>query len=491
MLADCLISIEDRQAIIFGGFKYDGELYYKIDDFPADIQNVAFTTEDGFFTFDTKVTLVGKGAKINISNVKFYDNNKNEINVSKYDILYKLATSDKWRRVDNNEIEVKAMGEYYIKLGTKKASYNISIYKTSVDDTVESEYKIVNVTNKVYEIAGTELEETAFVEDINGDTAWLPGGYIIPQIEDEQEIKSGLVIKDSDENEWVWVPVSKSELTTNMITSASATLCDTATATNKYSKLWNFTSTGREIYSKVSGSYTYKVGTPGQSHDSATRYYREPDVVIGSDGSSHDASQDYYNTILSTNTKNLTVDINQEKSLNMLAQQFVNDYNNMIKSIEEYGGFYIGRYELSESDSTPKVVRYGASGNITWYNAYVACSQFTNEDAIGTMIWGTQWDATLEWLAQSNIKDNTTGKSYSEIASSEGWGNYSNSENFQYKETADGEVKTKSSSTLIPTGSTEYTKANNIYDLAGNFYEWTHEAFYTSYRVLRRWRLQP
>ena len=108
------------------------------------------------------------------------------------------------------------------------------------------------------------------------------------------------------------------------------------------------------------------------------------------------------------------------------------------------------------------------------------------------MIWGTQWDATLEWLAQSYIKDNTTGKSYSDIAISARWGNYSDSDNFTYYTSSTDTTGTeKSGSTKIPTGSREYTKANNIYDLAGNFYEWTHEAFYTSYRVLRRWRLQP
>ena len=382
-------------------------------------------------------------------------------------------------------------------------TFPVTVTKGSYKMEVTQTGNLEKPAQKVEDIAGTKLEETTKVRDVNGDVAYVPGGYMISDVKTnategtktEQEIKSGLVIKDEAQNEWVWVPVSKSELTTNMITSASATLCDSSTTTNKYSKIWNFNSTGREIYSRVSVSYTYKAGMPGQSYDSTTKtyYYREPDVL---NNSSYDAKPEYYNTILCEDTENLTVDITKETPpLNLLAQQFVNDYNNMIKSIENYGGFYIGRYELSGSSSSPKVVRYGASGNITWYDSYVACSQFTNEDAIGTMIWGTQWDATLEWLAESYEKyheeDETIGKSYSKIASSAGWGNYSNSENFQYKETADGEVKTKSSSTLIPTGSTEYTKANNIYDLAGNCIEWTQEACLTSDRVLRRRPLRP
>jgi len=35
------------------------------------------------------------------------------------------------------------------------------------------------------------------------------------------------------------------------------------------------------------------------------------------------------------------------------------------------------------------------------------------------------------------------------------------------------------------TGFSEYWKANNIYDLAGNCYEWTREAYSTSSRAYR------
>ena len=371
--------------------------------------------------------------------------------------------------------------------GTFPATVTKGSYTMEVTQTGNLEKPAQNVQ----EIAGTKLDKTTKVRDINGEVAYVPGGYIISDVSTEKEVKRGLLIKDEAQNEWVWVPVSKRELTNNMITIGSATLCDSLTTTNKYSKIWNFNSRGREIYSKVSGSYTYKAGKPGQSYDSATntRYYREPDVL---NNSSYDANETYYNTILNENTENLTVDITKETpSLNLLAQQLVNDYNNMIKSIENYGGFYIGRYELSGNATSPKVVRYGASGGINWYNSYVACSKFTNKDAIGTMIWGTQWDATLEWLAQSYTKDNTTGKLYRDIARSARWGNYSDSDNFTYYTSiTDTTGTTKSGSKKIPTGSTEYTKANNIYDLAGNCYEWTQEAYDTDFRVLRRRLLQ-
>ena len=99
------------------------------------------------------------------------------------------------------------------------------------------------------------------------------------------------------------------------------------------------------------------------------------------------------------------------------------------------------------------------------------------------MIWGNQWDRTLMWLMECNAKEETTGKSKEEVISdSTSWGNYYNA-TFTYTNSS-GSTSTKNSgsSTRIPTGSTEYTKANNIYDLAGNVRDWTMEA----YDILRR-----
>ena len=69
------------------------------------------------------------------------------------------------------------------------------------------------------------------------------------------------------------------------------------------------------------------------------------------------------------------------------------------------------------------------------------------------------------------------------ISDSTSWGNYSNA-TFEYVNSS-GDTVTKTSSIRIPTGSTEYTKANNIYDLAGNARDWTMEAFGYNDRVCR------
>lgn len=95
-----------------------------------------------------------------------------------------------------------------------------------------------------------------------------------------------------------------------------------------------------------------------------------------------------------------------------------------------------------------------------------------NSSVKSTMIWGCLWDRTLIWLAETNqASSGVNGKSYAEIVNSSGWGNY---------ERDSGGTGVKQ-----PTGNSETWKANNIYDMAGNVYDWTIEANYTYSRVLR------
>ena len=70
---------------------------------------------------------------------------------------------------------------------------------------------------------------------------------------------------------------------------------------------------------------------------------------------------------------------------------------------------------------------------------------------------GINWDTMLQWLIDSG------SKSSSEISKdSTSWGNYSND---SFSNGATGNY----------TGKWDEAKANNIYDLAGNNWEWTQE----------------
>ena len=274
----------------------------------------------------------------------------------------------------------------------------------------------------------------------------------------QDSVKHGLVIKDEKNNEWVWVPVPDVTVMCDTSNTTEYTLCgttgDTAVTTNKYSK---------------SGIISGKTRiTPGTTSD-----FREPDLVVGS-GTEYDASDTssdtYYKTILGkTGTKE------------QLAQLFVDEYKAMIESVSKYGGFYIGRYELSGTVTEPTEKPGKTLTKTDWYNLYNACrsSKLQASDKVKTqMIWGCQWDVTMNWLISSGAK---TSNEVNTDSSS--WGNY--------KETSvkadDGKTELKASGTKekLNTGKTTFTMANNIYDLAGNCFEWTQEANNTDSRACR------
>ena len=79
----------------------------------------------------------------------------------------------------------------------------------------------------------------------------------------------------------------------------------------------------------------------------------------------------------------------------------------------------------------------------------------------------------------------TGNKTELQMSNSVSWGNYYDSE-FEYIDKYGTKTtKAKNHAKEIPTGNSEYTKANNIYDLAGNVWEWTMEANFTNSRTVR------
>ena len=229
--------------------------------------------------------------------------------------------------------------------------------------------------------------------------------------------------KDLDGNQWVWVPV---ETPTSLYTTVSdgiALAGSTGVKTTKY--------TNSEIISGVTR------GLPGSTS------YREPDILTHSTrGDNEDRAK----------TAGFS-------SLANMAETMKSDYEEMIASLEKYKGFYIGRYELTANGE-----KTGATQtSVNWWKLYKNCTTLASGTKVKTrMIWGLQWDATCNWLASSGFN----------ITYSTSWGNYKDN-------TATGHGSPQN------TGYSESWKANNIYDFAGNCYEFTQEADDASYRAIR------
>ena len=149
-------------------------------------------------------------------------------------------------------------------------------------------------------------------------------------------------------------------------------------------------------------------------------------------------------------------------------------------SVERYKGFYIGRYEAGDKESTvAKTLR--SSNDVTKtvtikanqapYNYVTRTQAVSLAEGFATkqgykaktkLVSSYAWDTTIAFLQKvnSDYGERSEGN-YREIA-------------FSYTDiTGASQTKSSSSSVLIPTGQT--TPVCNIYDMGGNVWEWTTE----------------
>ena len=323
------------------------------------------------------------------------------------------------------------------------------------------------------------LEDNEYMhveEDASGDKVPVPNGYVGSSVAGENEIDTGYVIYEGEEavtdsnvadaqknrNQYVWVPVP--DISKFYGTDANG---------KKWGKIYTFSSSTSSGYDEITGTQPYNWSeSNGVMTISSKTNYREPDVVAKYSSTGYD---------MDSRLKTLGIGA---KTTHEFLNQLEKEFNNMVASVEKYGGFYIGRYETGNINQDTPVIQKGNTNisSQTWYNMYKRCKNIkgANTNVETGMIWGNQWDRTLMWLIE------TGSKTKEQIADdSTSWGNYYNA-TFEYVNSS-GSTATKNegSSTRIPTGSAEYTKANNIYDLAGNVRDWTMEAYSTDYRVCR------
>ena len=156
-------------------------------------------------------------------------------------------------------------------------------------------------------------------------------------------------------------------------------------------------------------------------------------------------------------------------------------------SVERYKGFYIGRYEAGDKESTGttkatfRTSSSDASNSVTIKAAQVPYNYVTRTQAVSLaegfatkqgykaktkLVSSYAWDTTIAFIE----------KTVNNYGSSSSQGNYSNT-SVTYKDITDEskpeKTKAENSSLLVATGQT--TPVCNIYDMGGNVFEWTTE----------------
>ena len=319
-------------------------------------------------------------------------------------------------------------------------------------------------------ILSNQEEHFSYIESKDKKQVPIPNGYVQSILEDEQYVDKGFVIYDESVNwekienleeeekknailqiqsksdQYVWVPVSNIEIDDIYGIDSSGKICG---------KLYSY---GIENWSQEG----WKILNGDYYNIKGRDIYLEPSFIASTGGETLD-------------------DMVTEKTLNKTKYELYIELEQMyyraIKSIKKYGGFYIGRYETGIENGEAVVRRMNEEiSNQTWYEMYKKTKKIRkdNDNIETSLIWGSLWDHTLKWFV------NTNAKSYEEMNDAIEYGNYTDS-TFEYYKNLNGELAEKISgdedAKIIPAGSWEETKINNIYDMAGNAKEFTLESF--------------
>lgn len=196
--------------------------------------------------------------------------------------------------------------------------------------------------------------------------------------------------------------------------------------------------------------------------------------------------------------------------------------NAMYKSVAEYGGFYVARYEAGIDEdyrgSTAiitgtqiysvmgkypyKYISWGTSmANDTGGAVHAARSMYPvtiksrEYGVVSTLMYAVQWDSIMEWwkrdkaveyLTSSNSYGNCSDTTIESTGFNEGaqYAEYITSL-VSFQEIPAGASKASGDKWLLTTGAMKKAKVKNIYDMSGNVREWTMEGEGTDKRIRR------
>lgn len=273
------------------------------------------------------------------------------------------------------------------------------------------------------------------VVDNETTSPFLPNGATIIN----KDLNTGIVIKDKNNNEWVWIEVPK--------------------------------------------TVTAKANTDKEIEEALENYVKVDSTGKGELISNKQGHTDAYH-----------------EGIGLTKEQYNIKKSEILKSIKENGGFYIGRYEtghiVSEGEtsrlSSGKTIQVPVIQKDAYPYIYVTNEQaeklsesFSTEDTKCSLMLGIQYDLVFKYF---NVKGKITPKELTQDSTK--IGNYSNNKDLNITSTnvkklgltktswetvPVGKLDIKEEPALLTTGASDDAKILNLYDIAGNIFEWTLE----------------
>ncbi len=341
-----------------------------------------------------------------------------------------------------------------------------------------------------YPMDWNDKDQLSGVAEAGGRMVPIPDGFVVSDIQGENIIQNGLVIYEGTDNvstdesaittrnQFVWIPVdninqmvmckdnnkNNDQTVCNLVLQNDGSLkCMTHHAGDNDTELCgriyvtgmsipetgNISQTNLHIYQT-----NMKFNLRNQKWN--TDSYHEPDTLT--DSNNGDASTEGIegiNRILNTNA---TLYDNVKTAWK---DELTTSFKKMAESTAKYGGFYIARYEsgydslsytskkgqvIMNADTTINEPNKGAE---TWYGLYKYLKSQKGK-ATSSMIWGCQYDQVINFIGQE-AQIGHADRDLQKVAD-------------------------------IVSGAVEKDCMKNIYDLEGNYWEWTA----LSYEDLRR-----
>ncbi len=348
--------------------------------------------------------------------------------------------SIQWSSSNENVLKVDENG--IVTRISDTARETITITASAQDGSNQTATCTVEVYPLVTTVTDTSHETVTTVDKL-GNFVEVPGGFKIAS-DSTDNVKEGIVVEDSDENQFVWIPVSNinhdgsnkikvDENTEVEITLGRYTFDTTTGAETIVQKGSEYAETTLEAVTE--GTVTsYKIWNHYELTDD-----RESNQSSGTDGTNATA-------------KNLA---------------------GFIESVEENHGYYLARYEASYASGST----FGVGNDEIYYKPASKVST-ANSDSSMSYTEGTLWNFIIQGNASMACRQMYYGNEFveSDLVNSYAWDTaivyIQAMGNTNYANQTDG------NGTLKNTGSTG-DEVCKIFDMGGNLLEWTTE--YSTY----------
>ena len=259
--------------------------------------------------------------------------------------------------------------------------------------------------------ASTQLENYDYT-DAEGNTATIPAGFAVSNVEGENLVSKGLVIIGTTGNEYVWIPCTIDENDTNKLQYKRET------------EEW-----------KIEDDPT----------DNPTLATKDELTLAGTTPSDEETDNGITTTVLN---------------------EIVEQVKNEKASVKANGGYYIGRYEVGKENEISVIKpNQNPYTNISCGQTYQESKKmYAGNGAISYLCSSYAWDTAIKFIQTHSMATNY-GNSRKDF--NENWFD------MEVKDKNGNIIKGENEAMCLKTGKT--TAKANIYDMGGNVAEFTTE----------------